>query len=81
MFVWDPQKAKINLEKHQISFEEASKIFSDNDALDWTDLTHLESEIRFKRIGRSFKFRLLIVVYALRTDHYGKEKIRIISAR
>jgi uncharacterized DUF497 family protein len=28
-FEWDPQKAKINLQKHRISFERACTIFKD----------------------------------------------------
>ena len=28
-FEWDPQKSKSNLEKHGVSFEEASTVFRD----------------------------------------------------
>ena len=28
-FNWDPKKAKANLDKHAVSFEEASSVFND----------------------------------------------------
>jgi uncharacterized DUF497 family protein len=28
-FEWNPEKAKINLQKHQVDFDEASTIFDD----------------------------------------------------
>ncbi|MGH9796116.1 MAG: BrnT family toxin [Candidatus Acidiferrales bacterium] len=35
MFSWDATKALRNYEKHGVSFEEASTVFSDSGALDW----------------------------------------------
>lgn len=32
-FVWDPRKAKANLKKHGVSFEEAQTVFLDDHAL------------------------------------------------
>ena len=51
------------------------------DALDWDDAEHSHSEQRFKRLGASLRGRILIVVYTQRRSKYGKEIIRIISAR
>jgi hypothetical protein len=34
MFSWDTGKARANLKKHRVSFEEAATVFSDPNALD-----------------------------------------------
>lgn len=81
MFLWDTQKAIINFEKHTVSFEEASSIFADPDAIEWKDAPHSFYELRFKRVGQSMSSRVLLVVYTVRRLSNGKEAIRIISAR
>jgi len=81
VFSWDTHKAGSNLKKHDVSFEEAATIFEDPDALDWDDAEHSYSEQRRKRLGASVDGRILIVVYSQRRSQYGKEIIRIISAR
>lgn len=75
-FDWDPFKAKFNLWKHGVSFEEASTALLD--PLSQTDLDpdHSFEEQRFITFGISARQRLLVVAY---TDH--GEIIRIISAR
>lgn len=72
-FEWDPAKARENLGKHGVSFEEASTVFDDPDALDAPDLIYAG---RFVLIGRSHESRVLFVVHAERG-----ERVRIISAR
>jgi uncharacterized protein len=62
MFTWDPKKAIINFKKHGVSFEEAATVFADSMALDWEDFEHSDSESRFKRLGLSAAYRVLIVV-------------------
>lgn len=81
MFSWDTPKALKNYEKHSVTFEEATTIFADADALDWEDLSQANGERRWKRLGFSIKGRVLVVVYTLRTLKNGTETIRIISAR
>ena len=81
MFTWDLRKAKINLGKHGVSFEEAATVFFDRDGLEWEDLAHSDRETRLKRLGISIGGRILIVVYTVRRTPDGKEAIRIISAR
>jgi len=76
LFEWDLQKAKINLLKHHISFDEASSSFEDNLSITIFDPLHSEIEDRFILIGVSSFGRLLVVVH---TDR--GENIRIISAR
>ena len=73
---WDPTKARRNLQKHGISFDEAVTIFSDVLSLTIPDPLHSEDETRFIIMGESIRKRLLVVVH---TDR--GEKIRIISAR
>ena len=72
-FEWDDEKAHSNLEKHGVSFEEASSVFLDPDFLVINDPT---SPDRFIALGFSRLARLLFVVHLERG-----EKVRIISAR
>lgn len=73
---WDNQKAKRNLSKHKVSFEEAATIFGDTLSLTIEDPLHSDDEERFVAIGESSQQRLLVVVHTERGDN-----IRIISAR
>ena len=75
-FEWDKNKARKNLKKHGVSFEEASTIFCDPLARTIHDPLHSEEEDRFVNLGESQRRRLLVVVFTERSD-----KVRIISAR
>jgi hypothetical protein len=75
-FEWDREKAKQNLEKHGVSFEDASEVFSDALAANVEDTTHSVDENRCIIIGQTSKRRILLVVYSERG-----ESLRIISAR
>jgi hypothetical protein len=75
LFEWDSDKARKNLEKHRVSFHEASTIFSDPFEITIDDPAHSWGEQRYVSIGRSFNQRLLVVAYTEREDW-----IRIISA-
>ena len=77
-FEWDENKARINQEKHGVSFEEAKTVFDDADALQIFDPDHSESEDRFIMLGMSAVLRILVVCRCYRADD---ETIRIISAR
>ena len=77
-FEWDENKNQTNIKKHGISFEEASSVFKDSDALILNDETHSDNEDRFILIGFSYKFNLLVVCHCYRQN---EEVIRIISAR
>ena len=77
-FEWNPQKNTINKSKHGISFEEASTVFYDEEALVRDDPDHSEDEDRFLIIGYSILANMLIVSHCYRDD---EEVIRIISAR
>ncbi len=75
-FEWDEQKARLNLKKHRVSFDEAGTVFDDPQARVIDDPNHSSDEERAIIIGHSSKNRLLFVSYAARGD-----RIRIISAR
>ena len=55
IFEWDPQKAKSNLKKHGVSFEEASTAFQDTLSLTIDDPLHSIDEERVVLIGMSIK--------------------------
>ena len=57
-FQWNSSKAKENLRKHDVSFEEASTVFSDFLSLTIPDPLHSETEERLVIIGYSQKQRL-----------------------
>jgi uncharacterized DUF497 family protein len=77
-FEWDSDKANQNLEKHGISFEEATSVFYDEWAVEFYDDEHSEWENRILMLGLSARFRLLLVCHCSRKDELV---IRIISAR
>ena len=77
-FEWDHKKECENRKKHGVSFEEAITIFYDDDALEFHDPDHSESEDRFFMVGLSFRTRVLLVSHCIR--ELGA-LIRIISAR
>jgi len=76
VFEWDTKKARSNLAKHGISFDEASTAFGDPLSIAIGDPLHSEREDRYVLIGCSFANTLLVVVH---TERGGR--IRIISAR
>ena len=75
-FEWDQIKAKTNLKKHGISFQEAATVFGDTLSLTFDDPDHSLNEQRFLTFGLSQTGKLLIVSYTERN-----ESVRIISAR
>ena len=76
-FHWDPHKARANLKKHGVSFEEAATVFGDPLSLTIVDPEHsTPDEHRFLLLGQSASGRLLVVAHT-ETD----DDIRLISAR
>ncbi len=76
VFVWDEEKAKTNLKKHDVSFQEGATIFNDTHIATIHDPDHSEDEDRFIGVGYSSLGRLLLINY---TERRGC--IRIISCR
>jgi len=75
-FEWDEKKARSNLAKHDVSFEEATTTFGDPNSLTIPDPAHSQSEDRFIIMGSSIRQKILVVVYTERGDN-----VRIITAR
>lgn len=76
---WDAAKARANLRKHGISFDEAETAFSDENALLLPDPDHSTiDEERLVLIGISIALRVLVVVHCELDDGNA---IRLISAR
>ncbi|MBT4088448.1 MAG: BrnT family toxin [Deltaproteobacteria bacterium] len=78
IFEWDDRKEAENQKKHNVSFEEAQTVFFDDDALQFWDENHSQTEERFLMLGVSNRLRILLVVHCYRED---ESTIRIISAR
>ncbi len=76
VFEWDEVKDKANLQKHDVSFEEAKSVFNDPFQMIFSDSEHSQSEERFISIGLSVKNLILVVIHTERGD-----AIRIISCR
>ena len=77
-FDWDENKNRINLEKHGITFEEASTVFFDDRAIIFDDPEHSIDEDRFLLLGMSETAKVCIVCHCYRESN---TVIRIISAR
>jgi len=75
-FKWDPTKAKENLKKHGVSFDEAVTAFYDPFSATFDDPDHSAEEQRFMTIGYSSKPSPLVIAHTER----GKNT-RTISAR
>ena len=77
-FAWDPSKARANVAKHGVSFEEAQSAFLDDHARLVDDPDHSACEERFILLGYSFQARCLIISHCYRE---ADSVIRLISAR
>ena len=75
-FEWDRDKARRNLLKHRVSFDEAVTVFYDLLAATVDDPDHSIDERRCLTIGHSAHGRLLVVAHTDRGT-----AVRIISAR
>jgi hypothetical protein len=75
-FEWDEIKARENLKKHKVAFEEGKTIFNDPFLLTFPDINTSDAEERYVNIGLSVRDRVLVLIH---TQRQGK--IRIISCR
>jgi uncharacterized protein len=74
-YEWDPAKAAANLRAHEVTFAEATTVFSDEFALSRED-PDASGEQRFVTVGCSDTGNVLVVVYTYREP----DSIRVISA-
>ena len=70
------RKARINLRKHGISFEEAATVLDSRLSTTKPDPDHSIAENRFLTLGLSSKHRLILLAHT-----EDQDEIRIISAR
>ncbi len=75
-FEWDFEKAKTNLKKHGVSFDEATTVFREPFSITKYDPDHSVDEQRYIDIGRSNEGRVLVVAYTERGAN-----LRLISCR
>ena len=75
-FEWDEEKARANLRKHKVGFDEAITVFRDPFSITILDPDHPSHEQRYIDVGSSDKGHVLVVVYTERGS-----RIRIISCR
>jgi len=75
-FEWDSKKATANIQKHDITFQEAATVFGDPLAITFEDPDHSTEENRYITFGLSLQKRLIVVSHTERED-----RTRIISAR
>lgn len=75
-FQWNLVKNKMNIQKHGISFGEASGVFDDASVLEKPDATHSWDEDRWIALGSIGGIGIVVVVWVARG-----EKVRLISAR
>ena len=77
-FEWDANKARSNLRKHGIRFEEAVLVFDDPRHLSRQD-RYENGEYRWQTIGLVHGVIVIMVAHSVRFES-GTEVIRIISA-
>jgi uncharacterized DUF497 family protein len=75
-FEWDEQKARQNVKKHGVSFEEAATVFGDPLSMTIVDPLHSTREQRWVTIGLTHRGRLSVVVHTNRGN-----VVRLVSAR
>jgi uncharacterized DUF497 family protein len=81
IFTWNKRKARANLEKHKVNFDEAKTVFNDPLLVTYPDELHSEREDRLISIGMSTREHLLLVVHVEREETAEGIIIRIISCR
>lgn len=66
-FEWGAAKARANLKKHGVAFDEALSVFADPSARVFDDPDHSEEELRELIVGFSRRSRLLVVGFTERS--------------
>jgi len=75
-FEWDTKKAKKNLRKHGVSFEEAVTVFYDPLSATFDDPDHSVGEDLFITIGLSSRDRLIVVAKVYESSTRGLQPRR-----
>ena len=69
LFEWDEIKARENVKKHKVDFDEGKTIFNDLFLLTFPDTENFGIEERYINIGLSVKDRVLVLIH---TERNGK---------
>ena len=77
-FEWARDKAADNARKHDVTFEEAETVFTDEFGILLDDPDHSIDEDRFVLLGLSARLRTLVVVHCYRKPD---DVVRLVSAR
>lgn len=80
-FEWDPRKAKTNVTKHGVIFEQAAEVFLDPLHIAIFDDAHSETEERWVTIGKARNGKLLVVAHTIAEHEDHSVTVRLISAR
>ena len=78
-FEWEEAKSKSNLQKHDVSFETATRVFEDPNYVTEQD-REVDGEERWQTIGRIGDVLVLLVAHTI-ADEKEDVTFRIISAR
>jgi uncharacterized DUF497 family protein len=78
-FEWDPEKARTNLTKHGVSFEDAQLVWDDPNHILRQD-RHEAGEERWQIMGYAHGV-VILVVWHTYPDPHDEERVRIIGAR
>jgi len=80
-FEWEPQKAKSNKVKHNVTFEHAATVFTDPRAVSIYDKEHSGDEDRWITLGLASTGVLMVVNHTYKKVDETTVTIRIISSR
>lgn len=80
-FNWDPNKERLNLRNHHVSFRQAATVFRDPNHLSMYDEEHSEDEERWVTMGFDKAGVLRVVVHTFEQVTEEQCRVRIISAR
>lgn len=80
-FDWDPNKERVNIRKHGLSFRQAASVFRDPNQLSVFDEGQSEKEDRWITLGIDTTGVLRVVVHTFEQVNKNLWRIRIISAR
>lgn len=78
-FEWDEKKNLANRRKHKVSFETATLVFEDPDAISVLERIE-QGEERWQTVGMAGAVLVMFVAHTYRQSD-GEEVLRIISAR
>ncbi len=80
-FEWARNKARANIKKHNVNFENAATVFKDPRSISLFDEGHSNKEDRWVTIGLSENGSLLVVHHTYNQIDNETVNIRIISGR